>query len=247
MYRLLVADDEKKLLSGLCDYYPWQELGFQIVYKASDGQKALDYIVKNSVDVVLTDISMPIMGGIELARILCREYPHIKIVFLSGYAEFKYAQQAIQYGVQNYILKPVKPSEIKETFTEIRQKLDKEKGIQKEEAGYYENILKTVESYVRYNIRTANLEDAAQTVNLSAGYLSALYKKETGKNLSDYICKVRMEQAKEALQRPDHKIYDISEQLGYENPKNFSRAFKKYWGVSPQDFRMKTGRHEDEA
>ena len=94
MYRLLVADDEKKLLSGLCDFYPWKELGFQIVARAENGQEVLEYLSRNPVDVVFTDISMPVMSGMELAEILYREYPEVKVVFLSGYADFKYAQQA---------------------------------------------------------------------------------------------------------------------------------------------------------
>ncbi len=108
MYRLLVADDEKKLLSGLCDFYPWKELGFQIVARAENGQEVLEYLSRNPVDVVFTDISMPVMSGMELAEILYREYPEVKVVFLSGYADFKYAQQALKFGVSDYVLKPVK-------------------------------------------------------------------------------------------------------------------------------------------
>ena len=100
MYRLLVADDEKKLLSGLCDFYPWKELGFQIVARAENGQEVLEYLSRNPVDVVFTDISMPVMSGMELAEILYREYPEVKVVFLSGYADFKYAQQALKFGLR---------------------------------------------------------------------------------------------------------------------------------------------------
>lgn len=240
MYRLLVADDEKKLLSGLCDFYPWKELGFQIVARAENGQKALEYLTRNPVDVVLTDISMPVMSGMELAEILYREYPKIKVVFLSGYAEFRYAQQALKFGVQDYILKPVKTDVLRKTFTELKQKMDRERRSDEEERGYYGNIINAVENYVRSNPGKATLDDAALLANLSAGYLSALFKKETGTNFSDYVLKVKMEKAKELLVRPEYKTYEISERLGYENPKNFSRAFKAYWGVSPRNFRTNT-------
>lgn len=240
MYRLLVADDEKKLLSGLCDFYPWKELGFQIVARAGNGQEVLEYLSRNPVDVVFTDISMPVMSGMELAEILYREYPEVRVVFLSGYAEFKYAQQALKFGVQDYVLKPVKTDVLWKTFTELKQKMDKKKKPDVEEKGYYGNIINAVENYVRGNAGKANLDDAALVVNLSAGYLSALFKKETGINFSDYVLKVKMEKAKELLVRPEYKTYEISERLGYENPKNFSRAFKAYWGISPRDFRMNT-------
>lgn len=232
------ADDEKRLLSGLCDFYPWKDLGFQIVARAENGRQVLDYVARNPVDVVFTDISMPVMTGIELAEVLHREYPNIKIVFLSGYSEFQYARQALKYGVHDYILKPVKTDELRKTFVELKRKLDGEDESACKTLGYYENIVKFVETYIVSNLKTANLDEAALTVNLSAGYLSSLYKKETGINFSDYLLKARMEKARELLLCPEYKTYDISENLGYENPKNFSRAFKAYYGISPRDFRM---------
>ena len=241
MYRLLVADDEKKLLSGLCDFYPWNDLGYQIVARVENGQKALEYISKNPVDVVLTDIAMPVMTGLELAEILSREHPEIKIVFLSGYMEFKYAQQALRYGVQDYILKPVKTDALRKTFTELKQKIDLERNIPERSLGYYGNIIKSVEEYIRSNLKTANLEEAAFLVNLSAGYLSCLYKKEAGRSFSEALLEARMKKAAELLVRPEYKIYDISEYLGYENAKNFSRAFKGVYGLSPRGFRIASG------
>lgn len=244
MYRLLIADDEKKLLHGLCDFYPWKDLGYRIVARVENGKQALAYIAGNPVDVVFTDISMPVMTGLELAEVLSRDYPDIRIVFLSGYAEFQYAQQALKFGVQDYILKPVKTDQLRKTFLELKQKMDRERNVSMEEPGYYQRIVKTVESYIRDNLKTANLDEAAILVNLSAGYLSSLYKKETGCNFSDFVLKARMEKARELLLRPEYKTYDISERLGYENPKNFSRAFKSYYGISPRDFRMNADREE---
>lgn len=244
MYRLLVADDEKKLLHGLCDFYPWKDLGYRIVARVENGKQALAYIAQNPVDVVLTDISMPVMTGLELAEVLSRDYPGIRIVFLSGYAEFQYAQQALKYGVQDYILKPVKTDQLRRTFLELKQKMDRQSNIAEEEPGYYKNIVRTVERYVRDHLTAANLDEAAGLVGLSAGYLSSLYKKETGSNFSDFVLKARMEKARELLLRPEYKTYEISEKIGYENPKNFSRAFRSYYGISPREFRMNADRDE---
>ena len=246
MYRLLVADDEKKLLTGLCDFYPWKDLGYKIVVRAENGRQALDYIARNPVDVVFTDISMPVMTGVELAEILYREYPQIKVVFLSGFSDFQYARQALRYGVEDYILKPVKTDELRRVFSDLKQKLDIERGeVVTEPVSYYKNIVNSVETYVRNTLRTANLDEAAHLVNLSAGYLSTLYKKETGITFSDYILKARMEKSKELLLQPKYKTYDISELLGYENPKNFSRAFKMYYGISPREFRKNSEAEEE--
>lgn len=240
MYRLLVADDEKRLLSGLCEYYPWNELGFTIVARAENGQKALDYIHTQPVDVVLTDIEMPVMSGTRLAEILHEEYPHIKVVFLSGYADFKYAQQALRFGVKDYILKPVKTDELKRVFSKLQKELDSvnaEKSPDEKEEGYYKGIIKCVTHYIDTNLADASLEEAAGRVGLSPGYLSGLYRQETGMTFTEYLLKVRMEKARELLAVPGSYMYEIAEVLGYGNPKNLSRAFKSYYGYSPRDYR----------
>ena len=244
MYRLLVADDEKKLLRGLCDFYPWDELGYQIVARVENGKQALEYIAKHPVDVVLTDISMPIMTGIELAGEIFREYSSVNVILLSGYSEFEYAQQAIRYGVYDYILKPVKTEELCRIFRSLKLQLDHE---EKEytDPGYYKNIVEIVNRYVRSNLQSANLESAALLVNLSIGYLSVLYKKEAEMTFSDYVLQSRMEKSKELLRNPSYKIYEIAENLGYENPKNFSRAFKEYYGMTPRDFRLNAGKFDE--
>lgn len=248
MYRLLVADDEKRLLSGLCEFYPWSDLGFTIVARAENGQKALDYIHSQPVDVVLTDIDMPVMSGTRLAEILHEEYPDIKVVFLSGYADFKYAQKALRAGVKDYILKPVKTDELKRVFLSLRQELDEavsesvkdpeDSVLQTEkEQGYYAGIIKCVAHYIETNLATASLEEAAQRVSLSPGYLSSLYKQETGMTFTESVLKVRMEKARELLAVPGSYMYEIAERLGYGNPKNLSRAFKAYYGYSPRTYR----------
>ena len=204
MYRMMVVDDELKLLEGLCSYYPWAELGFEIVKKVENGRQALDYLEHETVDVVLTDVSMPVMTGLELAERLAGR-KEIKVVILSGYADFKYAQTAIKYGVKDYLLKPVKAEEIHQVFVRLREELDRER------------------------------------VGLSSGYLSTFFKQETGTTFSDYILAEKMRRAKELLLQIRYKTYDVAEILGYENPKNFSRAFRMYYGMSPREFRRQEG------
>lgn len=254
MYRLLVADDEKRLLSGLCEFYPWNELGFSIVARAENGQKALDYIHSQPVDAVLTDIEMPVMSGTRLAEILHEEYPHIKVVFLSGYADFKYAQQALRVGVKDYILKPVKTDELKRVVLKLHKELEaarleadqlensKSNAVPdsfapNQKQSYYAGIIKCVTHYIETNLASASLEEAAKRVSLSPGYLSGLYRHETGITFTEYLLKARMEKARELLAVPGSYMYEIAETLGYGNPKNLSRAFKSYFGYSPRNYR----------
>lgn len=240
MYRLIIVDDEKKLLSGLCDYYPWSDLGYQIVARLTDGEKALQYIRNFPVDVVLTDISMPYLNGIQLAEIVSKEFPQIKIILLSGYADFKYAQQAIRYNIKGYLLKPVKLDELKQVFTEVREELDSTVGINicdNSDETYYQSIISRVQKYVKANLAEANLKTAAEQVKMSPGYLSILFSQNTELSFTEYLLKERMERAKQLLDSPDYKIYDVAAMVGYKSPKNFTRAFSLYYGCSPREYR----------
>lgn len=107
MYSLLIADDEPIIRKGVKKIIDWESLGFSQIFLAEDGQEALDIIRNNKIDLVLTDIVMPFMNGLELSEILSREYPDIHVVILTGHEDFEYAKQSMDFGVKNYILKPV--------------------------------------------------------------------------------------------------------------------------------------------
>ena len=107
MYTLLIADDEPLIRNGVKRIIDWESLGFSRIFMAEDGVEALEIIRNNKVDLVLTDIAMPFMTGLELSEILAKEFPQIHVVILTGYEDFEYAQQSVDLGVKNYILKPV--------------------------------------------------------------------------------------------------------------------------------------------
>ena len=107
MYTLLIADDEPLIRNGVKKIIDWESLGFSKIFLAEDGQEALDIIKKNHVDLVLTDIVMPFMDGLQLAEILSRDYPQIHVVILTGHEDFEYAQKSVGFGVKTYILKPI--------------------------------------------------------------------------------------------------------------------------------------------
>ena len=127
LYRLLIVDDEPIILSGMCQVVNWQDLGFTVAATAKDGQEALEIIEREKIDVVFSDVRMPRMSGLELSEHLMEHHPEIKVVILSGYNEFEYAQKAIRHGVFAYILKPSVNEEISETFTALKQEMDEER------------------------------------------------------------------------------------------------------------------------
>lgn len=123
MYTLLIADDEPLIRNGVKKIIDWESLGFSKIFLAEDGQEALDIIRENHVDLVLTDIVMPFMDGLELTEILSREYPQIHVVILTGHEDFQYAQKSVGLGVKNYILKPIGAESLYKEMKEICEKL----------------------------------------------------------------------------------------------------------------------------
>ena len=127
MYKLVIVEDEESIRSSLEKYIPWGLLGFEVVGVFADGMEAIDFIRRNPCDAVLTDIMMNMMNGLEMTSILCDSFPMIKVVVLSGYNRFDYAQQAIHYRVSAYLLKPVDEDELISVFQTIKEELDKER------------------------------------------------------------------------------------------------------------------------
>ncbi len=127
MLKIFLVEDESIMREGLRDNMPWQQFGYEFVGEAADGETALPLIRKTRPDVLLTDIKMPFMDGLSLSRIVAKEFPNMKIIILSGYDDFEYARQAIQIGVEQYILKPVTRETLKKVLSEVKEKIDSEK------------------------------------------------------------------------------------------------------------------------
>lgn len=238
MYRLMIVDDEYATLNGLSSYIPWREMGFEVKSKASNGRQALENLQRQEIDVVLTDIRMPVMDGIELIRKIREEQFPVEIILLSAYRDFEYAKEGIRYGVHDYILKPTKYEEIKKVFGNMKRKLDDGKKVREElPEESYRDISSIVKDYVGSHLRTANLEEASELVNMNPQYVSRLFKKKTGQNFSEYVLEARMKKARKLLCDPRYRIGEIGEAVGYTNSKNFARAFHAKYGVSPKEYR----------
>lgn len=113
MLRVLLVDDEPFIVQGLMVFVDWEQEGYEIVYTAADGAEALTYLKEHKVDLVISDIKMPVMSGLELLETIRREnISDAYFIILSGYSDFSYAQQAIRYECMEYILKPVEKEEL---------------------------------------------------------------------------------------------------------------------------------------
>ncbi|UUZ79021.1 response regulator [Paenibacillus sp. P26] len=237
MYKLLIADDEYEIRNGLSNYFPWSDVGFEVVSQAENGPQVIEYTETHEVDVLLCDIRMPRMTGIEVARELYSRNSPVKVIFLSGYKDFEFAQQALIYGVKNYIVKPTNYEDLYHIFMGIKEELNRERKKAPGEESVSDKVIAVIKNYVQECYRDAALEDAAELVHMSPYYISKYFKQKTGENFSDYVISVKMQKAAQFLKEIDYKTYEISEMIGYSNPKNFTRTFKKYFGKSPREFR----------
>ena len=130
MYKVLLVDDEILVRDAIRKKIEWNKIGFELVGDCENGRDAIEFVQNNPVDLVLTDICMPHVDGMELSRYLYENHPQVSIIIFSGYSDFEYAKQAIQYKVSEYILKPVTAKELTEVLEQLKKKLD---GIRKEE------------------------------------------------------------------------------------------------------------------
>ena len=127
MIKAIVVDDEILTREGIRANIPWEKLGYELVAACADGREAQAYVKEHEVDVVLTDICMPYMDGLQLSEFLYHEYPHIRIIIFSGYDEFDYAKQALKYQVSEYLLKPVTASELSEVLVQVGEKINEQR------------------------------------------------------------------------------------------------------------------------
>ena len=125
-YKIMLVDDEEEVRTSIIRKIDWQDAGFEVIGDAENGKEALEKIEQNEPDVVLTDIRMPYMDGLEMAENIRQRYPSIKIVIFSGFDEFEYAKKAIKLNVIEYILKPVNVEELTAILKKIKKNLDEE-------------------------------------------------------------------------------------------------------------------------
>ena len=125
-YSIILADDERHILFGMKNGIAWEELGFEIVGTAQNGKEALELIEEYHPDLVISDIKMPFMDGLELSKVIHENYISTKIILFSGWDDFEYARLAISYGVSQYVMKPINYDEMKKLLISMHEKLEKE-------------------------------------------------------------------------------------------------------------------------
>ena len=253
--RLLIADDEEMIRSGLLSL-DWSSIGIDEVYSAANGLEAADLISSEKIDIVIFDIRMPGMTGIELARFIREKSLDTAVILLTGFSEFEYAREALHLGVYEYLLKPLRPKEILEAVQKVKLRLEQERYkinlVRKyeETPGIYDinsqllnyfpkmSALTTeIMNKIASNFQeTINLGQIAEEYHFSENYLSKKIKKEAGVTFANVLMAVRLTEASNLLLK-DEKISKICEMTGFTDSRYFSQVFRKYMHESPSEFR----------
>jgi two-component system response regulator YesN len=252
MYKLLVVDDEAIIIKGIRSFVNFKELSISEVFEASNGETALEIFKNHSPDLVLADINMPKMNGLDFAITAKTIKPNVKIAIITGYDYFDYAVTALKAGIDDYVLKPVSKNDIQETLKNLIAKIQTTqsqhelsrlvKGILNEtninnDTGYKAKIQKEIDRNIA-NV-DFSLSYLAKQMALSNSYLSSLFKSLYGKNFQDYMLSLRLDRAKIFLLSTDMKVYEIAAAVGFDDPNYFSATFKRKFDISPNQFREK--------
>ncbi len=248
--KIMIVDDEAKIRNGLLKllsaYRQWET---PVVF--GDAESAFEYLRENRVDVMITDIKMPEISGLELIRKIREINGQVEIIILSGYSNFAYAQKAIEMGVRRYLTKPTNPREVISILMKLGEELDsgritdEEESREEKESIEVSNlaVAKAIQ-YVESNYaKKMTLRDIGDKLYLSPNYLCRLFKRHTGKNLSEFITEYRVEKAKGYLRDVRYKVSDVAGLVGFADTKYFSSTFKKLCGVTPMEFR--NGKNSD--
>ncbi|WP_026511371.1 response regulator transcription factor [Butyrivibrio sp. LC3010] len=244
-YNMLIAEDEKNEYDLVI--FLLQKLGltetFNVLH-ASNGKQALDILGGTPIDVLLTDIEMPFVSGIDLAKKAREGNDELPILFFSCYDNFSYAKAALSVHACNYMLKPLDPKEFEATMDSTLKLLDNasqkkelpETKISGTDGG--KHSVELVKKYIKANYyKNISLNSLAEMVYLNTSYLSTIFKAETGCGINKYIKNVRMEKAREMLLTTNMKIADIGISVGFKNDSYFVKSFRDHFGKTPEKVR----------
>lgn len=239
MYKLLIAEDELLERKAIRIIIERNLKNIEIIGEAINGEEAIKIAELYSPNIILMDIKMPEINGLEASKKILETLPNTKVLILTAYDDFKFAQTAIKIGIYDYLLKPAKPSEIVSVIN---------KTVSSFEVSYLEDSLNSVDSttliseaitYInKYFSRNINLESVSEYIHLNPQYFSRYFKNQVGINFIDYITKLRINKAKNLLISTDKSIKEISLEVGYTDATYFSKVFTKHEGISPHKYRL---------
>lgn len=239
MVSLLIAEDEYIVRQGISSLVDFEHFGITTIKEAENGKVAWEYCQDEEFDIILADINMPFLNGIELSQLVKTKSPKTHIIFITGYDRFDYAVGALKLGADDYLLKPFSRSDIEETLEKVIKKIHQERTHTKLDELVDDSEKKELEKKILAHLSETDfsLKKLAQELSFNVSYLSQLVKKELGISFQDYLIQERMKKAQLLLLTTEMKIYEIAEAVGFEDMNYFSQRFKQIIGVTPRRYK----------
>ena len=240
---VLIVDDETYMVEYMKNLVDWKACGFDQVLTAKGGGLARDLLAKYRPELLITDIKMPKITGLDLSRLIDENRYQTRVIIISGYSDFEYAKQALRYRVSEYLVKPVLREDLEEALERILPGSTKggERGESEEQGPSRDKYaaVSSVKAYIHENYsQDLSLDALGDAVNLHPVYLSRIFKEVTDVNLSAYIADVRMQKAAKLLDETDLKVHEVMDKLGYRKRQHFTKLFKEKYGMTPKEYRM---------
>jgi two-component system response regulator YesN len=253
--KLLILDDDIQIREGLEQGIDWKSAGFEEVRSVGDGVTGLRLAREMVPDIVLSDVRMPGMDGLEFLRALKGMFPRIKVVLISGYDDFEYLQKAVRYHADAYELKPVKIRRLLSLIGELKAGMGAEEDLPRGEgrcgpghgpgplpeqsfSGTYSPRIRRAIDYVNsHPAADLSARNLGALLGISPNYFSALFKQETGTSFNGFVNRVRLENAAYFLEHTDGRISEIAASIGFRDVVYFSQVFRKTYGCCPSRYR----------
>ncbi|HIW21657.1 MAG TPA: response regulator [Candidatus Dorea intestinavium] len=240
-FKVVLVEDETLIINSLERHIHSIDPSFEIVAKCSNGQEALSYLKNNSAHLVITDIMMPVMDGLSLAKKIQEGYPSMLTIILTGYADFNYARDALKSDVFDYLLKPVNPQELSDSLNKARIHLEtyytltEESHITGKDSA---TIVEYVKLYIMENyMNEVDFTSLASTLGFSSAYLTKIFTKCTNETPVRYLTAIRIREAKRLLIDTSLPIQKVGELVGYPDQFYFSKTFRKATDKNPSTYR----------
>ncbi|MDD3334076.1 MAG: response regulator [Eubacteriales bacterium] len=236
MYKIVVIDDNRAIAEMIATAIPWDKLECAVCGVAYNGIRGRDLIQRQHPDIIIADIHMPGMNGLDMIKNLRETSPQTKVIFISAYDDFAYAQQAVALHAHEYLLKPFENEKlmdsVRRAIVELAPPSEHDDGASAS-ARFTETVLRYIEDHPDH----PTLQEAAEKFGYSPSYIGTLIRKETGVTYIEWVARSRLKLAKKLLRNPSYRIEEVAQIVGYRNYVSFYQFFVKHEGVSPRDYR----------
>lgn len=232
MLRILILDDEEIICKTLdLMVKRIESVGEVKTFLACDGFTALEIVKNNDIDIILSDLCMDEMDGFTFIKEISNYKPAPLVIAVSAYGDFEYVRNAFKLEVFDYIVKPVDFGVLEEILNNAVEKINKKK-----EAPY--DIIEDIKGYVAKNIeKDISLTQASNYLSMDYSYFSKYFKQMTGQSFSKYVMSEKMKYCERLMRQSNIKICELAYRMGYSDASNFSRAFYKYTGKWPTEYK----------